>query len=220
VYDPFCSRQQESTSTTVKPARLFFLAPVTGALALAATNVFAATALDKALAQFDVTPPTREESFDFIVIGDNQNYVPTDQPECFKQMFRDFNILEPSFVIDVGDLILDGSSDSLPPQCDAFDRITGALNVPFLPVVGSHDISDEASEQLWIQHMGPTRYAVRPVSLRAPWRAKYPCSCQSSLFCLYLSARKRVDFTFGSMAYSARLEKLDKHPAKNGRGEY
>ncbi len=145
----------------MKPVHRLFLAMVMATMTLAATNVFAATALDKALAQFKANPPICADSFDFVVIGDNQNYVPTDQPECYKQMLREFNILEPSFVIDVGDLILGGSSDSLPPQWEAFERITGVLKVPFLPVVGNHDVSDAASEKLWMQHMGPTRYTVR-----------------------------------------------------------
>ena len=50
----------------------------------------ASTALEKSLAQFHANPPICADAFDFVVIGDNQNYVPTDQPECFKQMLREF----------------------------------------------------------------------------------------------------------------------------------
>ncbi len=136
------------------------LAVLLAACGLAAANA-RATALEKATEQFRANSPICGDSFDFIVIGDNQNYVPTDQPECFKQMLREFNILQPSFVIDVGDIILGGAAEGLPEQWEAFERITGVLKVPFLSAPGNHDISDEASEKLWMQHMGPTRYTVR-----------------------------------------------------------
>lgn len=120
-----------------------------------------ATALQKALDQIKANPPASPDSFDFIVIGDNQNYDPVGQPEVFKQMLQEFNILKPAFVIDDGDLILGGAAEGLPPQWAHFESVISKLQVPFFPVVGNHDVSDAASEQLYIEHMGPTRYTFR-----------------------------------------------------------
>ncbi len=131
-----------------------------GLLFLAATDAHA-TAIEQAMAGIGGHPPCSPDAFDFVVIGDNQNYEPTGQPECFKQMIREFNLLRPSFVVDVGDLILGGAADGLPPQWAAFEAVIGQCAVPFFPVVGNHDVSDAASEQLWRQEMGPTRYSFR-----------------------------------------------------------
>ena len=120
-----------------------------------------ATAVQKALDQISAAPPASPESFDFVVIGDNQNYDPVGQPEVFKQMLAEFNILKPAFVIDDGDLILGGAAEGLPPQWAYFESVIAKLQVPFFPVPGNHDISDAASEQLYMQHMGPTRYTFR-----------------------------------------------------------
>ena len=161
VYDAHYPMNNKAYDVMTKCTRIPVLSLFALMFLIQSATAVAATALDKALAQFQANPPVCADAFDFIVIGDNQNYVPTDQPECFKQMLREFNVLEPSFVMDVGDLILGGSADSLPPQWDAFERITGVLKVPFLAAPGNHDISDAASEKLWEQRMGPTRYTVR-----------------------------------------------------------
>lgn len=128
---------------------------------LAAASNARGAAIDKALDGIHGAPPFSADAFDFVVIGDNQNYEPTGQPACFKQMLREFNVLQPSFVMDVGDLILGGAAEGLPPQWKAFEQVVGQCQVPFFPVVGNHDVSDAASEQLWMREMGPTRYSFR-----------------------------------------------------------
>lgn len=117
--------------------------------------------IEKSLDQIRNNPPLADDVFDFVVIGDNQNYDPLGQPECFKQMLREFNVLQPSLVVAVGDLILGGAAEGLPPQWENFKNVIGKCEVPFFPVPGNHDISDAASEQLWVEHMGPTRYTFR-----------------------------------------------------------
>jgi len=120
-----------------------------------------ATQLDRALGALQAAPPLCNDVFDFVVIADNQCYDPLDQPAIFKQMLREFNVVRPAFVVDVGDLILGGAADGLPPQWEVFKNVISVCEPPFFPVPGNHDISDKASEDLWREHMGPTHYTFR-----------------------------------------------------------
>ena len=117
--------------------------------------------IDKALDELRQRPPVSPDSFDFVVFGDTRSGVPVDLPEVFKQSIREFNILRPAFVVDIGDLILGGAVEGITPQWDEFERVIGRCEVPFFPVTGNHDISDEATERVWLQRMGPVRYAFR-----------------------------------------------------------
>lgn len=120
-----------------------------------------AAQVEQALESLRANPPLSNEVFDFVVIADNQCYEPTEQPAVFKQMLREFNVLRPAFVVDVGDLILGGAADGLPPQWETFKRVISVCQPPFFPVPGNHDISDKASEDLWRENMGPTHYTFR-----------------------------------------------------------
>lgn len=136
------------------------LAIVIGFLLILAVSVVAQpTVIEKSLDKIKQAPPAAADSFDFVVLGDSRSGEPVVQPEVFKQAIREFNILQPAFVVDVGDLILGGAAEGLAPQWDEFERVIAACEVPFLPVTGNHDISDAATEKIWLQRMGPLRYA-------------------------------------------------------------
>ncbi|HOV72814.1 MAG TPA: metallophosphoesterase [Candidatus Hydrogenedentes bacterium] len=114
----------------------------------------------KSLALLEKTPPVAPNSFDFIVTGDSHsNRQLAFQTDVFKQMIREWNILEPAFVIEVGDLVLGGSADNLPVQWDLFERTIAECRPPYFSAPGNHDISDAASEKIWNERMGPAHYA-------------------------------------------------------------
>ncbi|MCB9770289.1 MAG: metallophosphoesterase [Candidatus Omnitrophica bacterium] len=117
--------------------------------------------IEQAMDRLNSNPPVSEESFEFIVIGDSRSSKPVGLPEAFKKMIGEFNILGPAFVIDCGDLILGGAAEGLAPQWDEFEEVVSHCEVPFFPVTGNHDISDEATEQIWKERLGPTQYSFR-----------------------------------------------------------
>lgn len=114
----------------------------------------------KSLALLERTPPIAPESFDFIVTGDSHsNRQLVYQTDVFKQMIREWNILEPALVVEVGDLILGGSADNVPVQWDLFESTIAQCRRPYFAAPGNHDISDASSEKIWQERMGPTHYA-------------------------------------------------------------
>lgn len=116
--------------------------------------------IERSLARLEQSPALCDGSFEFVVAGDTQsNRQLAYQTDLFRGMIREWNILKPAFVIEVGDLILGGSADGVPQQWDLFEETIAACEPPYLPVPGNHDISDALTEQIWLDRMGPTRYS-------------------------------------------------------------
>lgn len=114
----------------------------------------------KSLAQLEQSPPASAEAFDFVVTGDtHSNKQLVFQTDIIKGMIREWNLLKPALALEVGDLVLGGSADNVPPQWDLFQKTIAECRVPYFSVPGNHDISDAASEQIWRERMGPTYYA-------------------------------------------------------------
>ena len=131
-----------------------------GVLHAAVSGAAEAPVIERSLAGLEQAPPSCPSDFTFVVTGDSQsNRQLVFQPDIFKQMIQEWNLLQPSFVVEVGDLILGGSADNIPPQWDLFQQTIAVCKPPYFPVPGNHDINDAASERLWTERMGPTRYA-------------------------------------------------------------
>jgi hypothetical protein len=124
-----------------------------------ARPVFSEPLIEKALDELWKNPPVSDESFDFIVLGDSRPAGELGQPEAFKTMIREFNVLRPVFALDCGDLILGGAAEGLGPQWDEFEEVVARCEIPFIPVAGNHDISDAPTEKIWIDRMGPTKFS-------------------------------------------------------------
>jgi Calcineurin-like phosphoesterase/Carbohydrate family 9 binding domain-like len=114
--------------------------------------------VERSLEKLDAAPPSSPDCFEFIVVADSNSLKPLEQPEVFRQCVREFNILRPNLVVHSGDMILGGAAEGLPPQWDLFDEVIEACEPPFFPLPGNHDITDPASEQLWLDRIGPTHY--------------------------------------------------------------
>lgn len=125
-------------------------------------SVWAAPRLvERSLAKLEKTPPSAPDCFDFIVVADSNSLKPLEQSDVFRRCIQEFNILKPNLVVHAGDMILGGSAEGLPPQWDLFEQVIGQCEAPYLPAPGNHDITDPASEQLWLDRIGPTRYTFR-----------------------------------------------------------
>ncbi|HEX2847191.1 MAG TPA: metallophosphoesterase [Chitinophagaceae bacterium] len=82
------------------------------------------------------------------------------RPGIFEDAVAKLNLLQPQFVISVGDLIDGKSYDSVEinRQWNEFDRDIAPLQMPFFYVPGNHDISNEVMEKEWRRRMGQPYY--------------------------------------------------------------
>lgn len=74
----------------------------------------------------------------FVMLGDNRNSNPfsTGGNKIYKKVIDQINQLNPDFAINLGDFTF----DALKPHWRTFEKITSASRVPYLTVVGNHDI--------------------------------------------------------------------------------
>ncbi len=133
------------------------LAVATGAFGPVGAEAVTATMCDEALAEIE-SDGFIGDRFTFCVIGDTR--VPG-LAEIFPQNLREMNLLDPAFIIDVGDLIpgYTGNVSAINRQWDDFARVCAASQVPLVPVVGNHDVRDWQSRAIYRQRIGPLAFS-------------------------------------------------------------
>ncbi len=98
------------------------------------------------------------DSFQFAIVSDRTGGM---RPGVFEDAVGKLNLLQPEFVMCVGDLI-EGNTDTeaeLEAQWDEFDAIVGKLAMPFFFVPGNHDVSNTAwGKAVWQRRHGPLYY--------------------------------------------------------------
>jgi hypothetical protein len=95
--------------------------------------------------------------FQFAIVSDRTG---GRRPGVFATAVEKLNLLQPEFVICVGDLI-DGYSEDvaeLDAQWGEFDAMVAALDMPFFYVPGNHDIGNRVMEAKWIERRGRPYY--------------------------------------------------------------
>lgn len=94
-------------------------------------------------------------AFSFVVVGDRTG---GHRPGVFAAAMQQLSLLQPSFVLSVGDLIegYSQSESTITEQWDALDAIVEALPVPFFYTAGNHDLSNPLMTQLWERRLGKT----------------------------------------------------------------
>ena len=95
----------------------------------------------------------RPENFQFIVVSDRTGGV---RPGVFEEAVRKINLLQPEFVMSVGDLISGGTTNraKLDAEWDEFNGFVKRLQMPFFYVPGNHDISNPVMEEDWLRRFG------------------------------------------------------------------
>lgn len=84
--------------------------------------------------------PREDDSFTFVVFGDRTGG-PADGVSVLADAVRDTNLLEPDFVITVGDLVQGyNQTDKWMDQMREYKGIMSELLCPWFPVSGNHDI--------------------------------------------------------------------------------
>jgi hypothetical protein len=98
------------------------------------------------------------DNFQFAVIGDRAGGA--DRRGIFERAMAQLNLLQPDFVINVGDLIEGYSKDEakLTAEWDQIDGMLSKLEMPFFRTVGNHDLGNDTMEQVWLERHGRTYY--------------------------------------------------------------
>jgi len=99
------------------------------------------------------------DDFHFAVIGDRTGGA--DRRGIFERAMEQLNLLQPEFVINVGDLIEGYTDDrgTLESMWEEAEGLVAKLEVPFFFTQGNHDVRDELSRQVWGERYGPSYYS-------------------------------------------------------------
>jgi hypothetical protein len=112
----------------------------------------------------DVKPWSHEnfankpENFQFVIIGDRTGGA--NALGTFDLAMDQINLLQPEFVINVGDLI-EGypiDEDDLNSQWEESDKMISKLQVPFFYTIGNHDVSSKEMKEAWLKRRGVDYY--------------------------------------------------------------
>ena len=95
--------------------------------------------------------------FQFAIVTDRTG---GHRPGVFEDGVRKLNLLQPEFVMSVGDLIEGYTEDlaELNQQWDEFEGFIEQLEMPFFYVPGNHDYTNSVMAQLWEQRLGKSYY--------------------------------------------------------------
>lgn len=101
--------------------------------------------------------PDSEINFQFAVVSDNTGGA---YPGVFDAAMTKLNLVQPEFVMSVGDLIEGYSNDRemLVAEWEEMDAMVNRLDMPFFYVVGNHDVGDDMSREVWLERLGRTYY--------------------------------------------------------------
>ena len=95
--------------------------------------------------------------FQFVVVSDRTGGV---RPGVFEGAIQKINLLQPEFVMSVGDLITGHTEDlkQIDLEWQEFIRFVQQLEMPFYFVPGNHDITNPIMEEEWVKRFGRLYY--------------------------------------------------------------
>ncbi len=100
------------------------------------------------------------QKFDFVVLGDRRGGEDKEWP-VFDRAIEEINLLNPDFVVMVGDHIQGYTSDEaeFTAMWEDFWTHAGALKMPLVMVPGNHDTTNEQMLKHWKEKYGRTYYS-------------------------------------------------------------
>ena len=95
----------------------------------------------------------KPENFQFAIVSDRTG---GHRPGIFEAAVGKLNLLQPEFVMSVGDLIEGGTTNvgRVQDEWKEFNGFVGQLEMPFFYVPGNHDITNREMVPLWQQQFG------------------------------------------------------------------
>ncbi len=129
----------------------------TSLLALAADAQLPVTAIDDGVPRSDKSFLNDPANFQFVVVGDRTG---GHRPGVFDHAMEQINLLQPEFVMCVGDLIEGYTEDvdKLEQEWSSLEAIVDKLEMPFFYTVGNHDMSNNLMRDLWRSRHGRDYY--------------------------------------------------------------
>jgi calcineurin-like phosphoesterase family protein len=97
------------------------------------------------------------DDFQFVIVSDRTG---GHRPGVFSRAVEQINLLQPEFVMSVGDLIEGNKEDKakLADEWREFQGFIERLQMPFFYVPGNHDISNKTEKGLWEEKFGRRYY--------------------------------------------------------------
>jgi predicted phosphodiesterase len=97
------------------------------------------------------------DDFQFVVVSDRTG---GHREKIFSRAIEQINLLQPEFVLSVGDLIEGYSTDrdKVLDQWKEFQTFTSRLQMPFFYVPGNHDVTNKDQEKIWEEKFGRRYY--------------------------------------------------------------
>ena len=96
------------------------------------------------------------DDFQFAIVSDRTG---GHRANIFAQAVEKLNLMQPSFVVSVGDLIEGAKKDdALASQWKEFDSYVNRLTMPFFYVAGNHDAGNVESSKFWGDKLGRKHY--------------------------------------------------------------
>lgn len=99
------------------------------------------------------------DDFQFMIVGDRTGGANIEG--TFALAMKQINLLQPEFVINVGDQI-EGYTENkvaLNAEWDEVDKMLDGLDMPFFRTPGNHDIANVAAQEVWRERYGPSYYS-------------------------------------------------------------
>ena len=102
-------------------------------------------------------PNDAAEDFSFVIVSDRTGGA---RPGVFPSAIPKVNLLEPAFVVSVGDLIEGYTEDQaqLDGEWNEFEGFIEDFEVPFFYAPGNHDMSNATMAETWQVRFGPSFY--------------------------------------------------------------
>ncbi len=96
-------------------------------------------------------------NFQFLIVSDRTG---GHRPKIFSQAVHQVNLLQPEFVLSVGDLIEGYTEDKeqIDKEWKEFQSYVNKLKMPFFYVPGNHDYTNEVMTREWKQRFGRSYY--------------------------------------------------------------
>jgi hypothetical protein len=102
-------------------------------------------------------PNNDPQDFQFAIVSDRTG---GHRARVFSQAVARLNLMQPEFVMCVGDLIEGGkkSQDKLDAEWAEFEGYVKRLGMPFFYVPGNHDVGNAGTDRLWEKRLGRRHY--------------------------------------------------------------